>query len=272
MKYHLRDMFWYYTVSSSLAVIIAFPVLMIVFVSFRSTTEINLNFSEFTLSNYFNIWDLQIRSNDNTFKQSLLNSLIVTSLTVVFSLTINILAGYSLSILKTPYKNCIFILLILPFLIPIYSIIIPLYVLLYKLNLNDSYWGLILVHTVAILPIGIFLMYNSFSAIPKSLREVALLNGSSEIHILLFIMLPLAIPGVITLIIYSIYISWNDYLLSFVIMNSTDMQMLNVTLSKISFRSVYPYAGYVISYTPFMIFFILLQKFYFRSIISSSER
>jgi ABC-type glycerol-3-phosphate transport system permease component len=115
-------------------------------------------------------------------------------------------------------------------------------------------------------------MYNSFSAIPKSLREVALLNGSSEIHILLFIMLPLAIPGVITLIIYSIYISWNDYLLSFVIMNSTDMQMLNVTLSKISFRSVYPYAGYVISYTPFMIFFILLQKFYFRSIISSSER
>ena len=53
-------------------------------------------------------------------------------------------------------------------------------------------------------------------------------------------------------------------------MNSADMQMLNVTLSKIGFRSVYPYAGYVISYFPFMFIFILLQKYYFKSIISST--
>ena len=74
-------------------------------------------------------------------------------------------------------------------------------------------------------------------------------------------MLPLIIPGIITLVIFSIYISWTDYLLAFIIMNSADMQMLNVTLSKIGFRSVYPYAGYVISYFPFMIVFILLQKY-----------
>ena len=115
-----------------------------------------------------------------------------------------------------------------------------------------------------------FLMFNSFNSIPKSLREVAILNDSSEIQILFSIMLPLAIPGLITLIIFAIYISWTDYLLAFIIMNSADMQMLNVTLSKIGFRSIYPYAGYVISYLPFMILFILLQKFYFKSIISSS--
>ena len=74
----------------------------------------------------------------------------------------------------------------------------------------------------------------------------------------------------ITLIIFAIYVSWTDYLLAFIIMNSADMQMLNVTLSKIGFRSIYPYAGYVISYLPFMIIFIFLQKFYFKSIISSS--
>ncbi|MDC3113177.1 ABC transporter permease subunit, partial [Pelagibacteraceae bacterium] len=115
-----------------------------------------------------------------------------------------------------------------------------------------------------------FLMYNSFNSIPKSLREVAILNDSSEIKILFSIMIPLAIPGLITLIIFAIYVSWTDYLLAFIIMNSADMQMLNVTLSKIGFRSIYPYAGYVISYLPFMIIFIFLQKFYFKSIISSS--
>ena len=77
--------------------------------------------------------------------------------------------------------------------------------MLYQLNLNDSYLGLILVYTVYILPIGFFLMFNSFTSIPKSLREVAILNGSSEIKILFTIMIPLIIPGIITLIIFSIY-------------------------------------------------------------------
>ena len=274
MLYLFRDKFWYYTISTTLAIIIGFPVAIIILVSFRNSTEINFTnfFSEFTFSNYFSIWDITFRSNNNTFKQSLSNSLIVTSGTVILSLIINIFAGYSLSILKTPYRNIIFIILILPFLIPVYSIIIPLYVLLYQLNLNDSYLGLIFVHTISALPIGFFLMFNSFSSIPKSLREIALLYGSSELNILIKIMLPLAIPGLVTLIIFSIYVSWNDYLLAFVIMSSPDMQMLNVTLSKIGFRSVYPYAGYVISYIPFLILFILLQKFYFRSLISFSEK
>ena len=272
MSFIYKDKFWFYTISFILAILIFFPILIILIISFKTNSEIRFTnfFDQFTFNNYQSIWDLEIRTNKNTFKQSLLNSLIVTSGTLIFSLIINILAGYSISLLKIPYKNLIFILLILPFLIPVYSIIIPLYILLYQLNLNDSYLGLILVYTVYILPIGFFLMFNSFTRIPKSLREVAILNGSSEIKILFTIMIPLIIPGIITLIIFSVYISWTDYLLAFIIMNSADMQMLNVTLSKIGFRSVYPYAGYVISYFPFMIIFILLQKYYFKSIISST--
>ena len=272
MSFIFRDKFWYYTINSVLSILILFPVLIILILSLKTTTEIKFdNFlSTFTLNNFFSIWDLEIRTNKNTFKQSFFNSLVVTSGTVILSLMINVLAGYAISLLKIPYKNFIFILLILPFLIPIYSIIIPLYILLYKINLNDSYLGLIIIYTIYVLPIGFFLMFNSFNSIPKSLREVAILNDSSEIQILFSIMLPLAIPGLITLIIFAIYISWTDYLLAFIIMNSADMQMLNVTLSKIGFRSIYPYAGYVISYLPFMIIFILLQKYYFKSIISSS--
>ena len=228
MSFIFKDKFWYYTINTVLSILILFPVLIILILSLKTTTEIRFDnfFSTFTLNNFFSIWDLEIRTNKNTFKQSFFNSLVVTSGTVILSLMISVLAGYAISLLKIPYKNFIFILLILPFLIP-----------------------------------------NSFNSIPKSLREVAILNDSSEIQILFSIMLPLAIPGLITLIIFAIYISWTDYLLAFIIMNSADMQMLNVTLSKIGFRSIYPYAVYVISYLPFMIIFILLQKFYFKSII-----
>ena len=272
MSYITRDKFLFYTVNFILSLIIIFPIIVIIILSFSSNSEINFSnfFTQFSFHNYFSIWDLEIRTNENTFKQSLFNSIIVTSGTVILSLLINILSGYSIALLNIPYKKLFFVLLLLPFLIPVYSILIPLYILLYKLNLNDSYLGLIIVYTIYVLPIGFFIMFNSFISIPKSLREVAILNGSSEINILFSIMIPLIIPGIITLIIFSIYISWTDYLLAFIIMNSADMQMLNVTLSKIGFRSVYPYAGYVISYFPFMIVFILLQKYYFKSIISST--
>ena len=272
MSFIYRDKFWYYTINIVLSILILFPILLILILSIKTTTEIRFDniFSQFTLNNFYSIWDLEIRTNKNTFKQSLFNSLVVTSGTVILSITINVLAGYAVSLLKIPFKNFIFILLILPFLIPVYSIIIPLYILLYTLNLNDNYLGLIIIYTIYIMPIGFFLMFNSFNSIPQSLREVALLNGSSELKILFSIMLPLAIPGLITLVIFAIYISWTDYLLAFIIMNSAEMQMLNVTLSKVGFRSIYPYAGYVISYLPFMIIFILLQKFYLKSIISST--
>lgn len=272
MTYFFKDKFWFYTINIVLTILIFFPVLITLILSLQTSTELRFTnfFSQFTLNNYVSIWDLEIRTNKNTFKQSLFNSLVVTSGTVILSLIINVLAGYAVSLLKIPFRNFIFILLILPFLIPVYSIIIPLYVLLYNFNLNDSYLGLIIIYTVYVLPIGFFLMFNSFSSIPKSLREVAILNDCSEIKILFSIMIPLCIPGLITLIIFAIYFSWTDYLLAFIMMNSADMQMLNVTLSKIGFRSIYPYAGYVISYLPFMIIFIFLQKFYFKSIISSS--
>ncbi len=271
MNYLLKDKFWFYTISFILVIIISFPIIIILLLSFKTSTEISFEnfFNQFSFDTYLSTWKLEFRNNNNTFKQSFFNSIIVTSGTVLVSVIINVIAGYSISLLKVPFKNIIFVLLILPFLIPIYSIFLPLYVFLYKINLNDSYLGLILVYSVYVLPIGFFLMYNSFSSIPISLREVAILNGSSEIKILFYIMLPLAIPGVVTLIIFSIYISWTDYLFAYIVMNSNDMQMLNVTLSKIGFRSNYPYAGYVISYLPFMIMFVILQRFYFKSILNS---
>ena len=206
MSFFYRDKFWYYTINIVLSFLIFFPILIILILSFKTSTEIRFDnfFNQFTLKNFFTIWDLEIRNNKNTFKQSLLNSLIVTSGTVVLSLIINVLAGYAVSLLKIPFKNFIFILLVLPFLIPVYSILIPLYILIYKFNLNDNYLGLIIIYTIYVMPIGFFLMFNSFNSIPKSLREVAILNDSSEIKILFSVMLPLAIPGLITLIIFAI--------------------------------------------------------------------
>ena len=122
------------------------------------------------------------------------------------------LAGYALTFFRIPFKEAIFILLILPILIPAISLIIPIYKLLKSLGLTDTHIGLIFLHSTAMLPIGVFMMRNAFSSIPSSLREVALLEGTSELRIMSTIMIPLAIPGLLTVMVFALYISWNDYI------------------------------------------------------------
>ena len=277
MKIFTRDWYWYYTTNTILAILIGFPIYMIIITSFTITPELSFNLNsmhnEWTFDNYKNIWELKIRSSRISFNQSFLNSIIVTCGTVILSVIISTLSGYALAILKFPFSELIFILLILPILIPVISLIIPLYKLLRDLNLHDSYTGLILIHTTCMLPVGVFLMRNAFISIPQSLREIAMLEGSSEYEILTRVMFPLALPGVVTVIIFSMYTAWNDYLFSLIFINSPEMQMLNVILSRLGIRSGNPiFAGYVITYIPFIIFFVLLQRYYIRGIVTSAVK
>ena len=100
-----------------------------------------------------------------------------------------------------------------------------------------------------------------------------MLEGSSEYEILTKVMFPLALPGVVTVIIFSMYTAWNDYLFSLIFINSPEMQMLNVILSRLGIRSGNPiFAGYVITYIPFIIFFVLLQRYYIRGIATSAVK
>jgi len=78
MSFIYRDKFWYYTINTVLSILVLFPILIILILSFKTTTEIRLEnfFSQFTFNNFFSIWDLEIRTNKNTFKQSFFNSLL----------------------------------------------------------------------------------------------------------------------------------------------------------------------------------------------------
>ena len=78
------------------------------------------------------------------------------------------------------------------------------------------------------------MMRNAFNSIPSSLREVARLEGSSELKIITSVMLPLAIPGLLTVMVFAMYVSWNDYIYAFIFINSPENTMLNISLMKIA--------------------------------------
>ena len=299
MKLYSSDWYWYYVINYTLVIIIIFPIYWTLISSFKKpnefiTSEPTFYPREITLQYYDQIWnfDRQKRLQDTEaedidsylpdgdgIKRPFLNSAIVSVGTIFFTVIVCTLGAYALTILNTPFKNLIFLLMILPILIPGISLIIPLYKLMREIGLTDSHLGLILLHSTAMLPLGIFMMRNAFNSIPTSLREVAMLEGSSELKIITTVMLPLAIPGLLTVMVFAMYISWNDYILAFLFVNSPENLMLNIALMKVAlggsqFEMKWGSltSGSIISFIPIIIFYTFLQQYFVRGVTGSAVK
>ncbi len=299
MKRYSSDWYWYYVINYALVIIIIFPIYWTLISSFKKPSELITSEPTFypqdlTLQYYDQIWnfDRQKRLQDTEaedineylpdtdgIKRPFLNSAIVSVGTIILTIIVCTFGGYALTILNTPFKNFIFMLIILPILIPGISLIIPLYKLMREIGLTDSHLGLIFLHATAMLPLGVFMMRNAFSSIPKSLREVALLEGSSELKIITKVMLPLAIPGLLTVMVFAMYISWNDYILAFLFINSPENTMLNISLMKIAlggsqFEMKWGSltAGSIVSFLPIIIFYTFLQQYFVRGVTGSAVK
>ena len=299
MKRYSSDWYWYYVLNYTLVIILIFPIYWTPISSFKKpneliTSEPTFYPREITLQYYDQIWnfDRQKRLQDTEaedidsylpdgdgIKRPFLNSAIVSVGTIFFTVIVCTLGAYALTILNTPFKNLIFLLMILPILIPGISLIIPLYKLMREIGLTDSHLGLILLHSTAMLPLGVFMMRNAFNSIPTSLREVAMLEGSSELKIITTVMLPLAIPGLLTVMVFAMYISWNDYILAFLFVNSPENLMLNIALMKVAlggsqFEMKWGSltSGSIISFIPIIIFYTFLQQYFVRGVTGSAVK
>ena len=315
MKKYSGDWYWYYAINSVLVILILFPIYWTFISSVKKPDELITSEPTFyphtwTWQYYDRIWNYDTASittntwgetnedEENNKKETskihkttgsvtqtlginvaFTNSAIVSVGTIILSIIVSTFAGYGLTFFRIPFKEVLFILLITPILVPAISLIIPIYKLLKVLGLTDSYLGLIFLHTTAMLPIGIFMMRNAFSSIPNSLREVALLEGTSELRIIGNVMLPLAIPGLLTVMVFAMYTSWNDYVLAFLFINSPEKTMLNIALAKIAlggsqFEMKWGSltAGSMISFIPIIIFYTLLQRYFVRGITGSAVK
>ena len=284
MYKYKTDTYFYYLINVILIVIISFPIYWAFVSSIKPPNELITSTPTLvpvnpTLENYEKIFNLEPTSSRGTVSSAFKNSAIVSIGTVILSAIISTLAAYALTILRTPFRYFIFLLMIMPILIPGISLLIPTYILVKQIGLMNSYLGLILMHSTGMLTLGVFLMRNAFMSIPTSLREVALLEGSSELRIMFSVMLPLAIPGLLTLMVFALYGSWNDFILAFLFINSTDMEMLNIFLMKIAlggsqFDTFWGLlnAGAIISFLPIILFYIFLQQYFVRGVTGSAVK
>lgn len=204
------------------------------------------------------------------------SSLVVSVVTVVGTVVLTLFGGYAFARFSFPGKNVLFILCLAILMIPYTSIVIPLYVLLGWLGLQDSLIGLGLVLITLQLPFGMFMMRNSFDALPRELDEAATMDGAGSFRVLTRVLLPGVVPGMVTVAIFSFFASWNEFIAPLIFLTSGDKFTLPValvtlrtgSLGAVDFEALQ--AGVILSAIPCLLIFFVLQRYYVRGFTSGA--
>ncbi|GIN59703.1 ABC transporter permease [Lederbergia ruris] len=229
--------------------------------------------TKFTFENYSNIFQIE----GGKFSLFITNSIILTISTVLVVILVGALAGYGLSKLNIPLKNVIMTLIVITLMIPFHGLLIPLFSIMNDLNLMNTHMALVLVYVTFQLPFAVFMLKNSFDSIPSSLREAAMIDGSSEFQNFFKVSLPLVWPGLATVAIFSAYTTWNDFLIALVFANSQNMRTLNVGLTNMAIGQYGTdwgllSAGSIISFIPIILLFLFLQKYFISGLTSGAVK
>jgi ABC-type glycerol-3-phosphate transport system permease component len=194
----------------------------------------------------------------------LFNSAFVAVTVATGATFVGAMAGYSLSRFRFRWTGLFMLLIIATQLMPPTSIIIPLYRIALATGLLNTYTGLIIAHLTDVLPISIFLLRGFFLSIPREIEEAALVDGSSQLGVLLRITMRLAAPGLATVFIYAFVVSWNDLLFARTLASSSRVWTAPVGLASFSgeYYTLFEplMAAALVFALPVTIVFLILQR------------
>jgi multiple sugar transport system permease protein len=196
------------------------------------------------------------------FPRYFLNSVIVTFSIVFAQVFLNTLAAYAFAKLRFPGRDKIFFILLLGLMVPFQVNIIPMYKIMTILKFTDTYAALIAPSLTSIF--GIFLMRQFMMSIPDEILDSARVDGCNEFGVFWRIMLPLCLPGVATLVIFTFMGAWNDFLWPRIVTNSEAMFTLPVGLAQLQAKNTSNQGqimtGTVLTALPMIIVFLVMQR------------
>lgn len=263
MKNSPRQVLFIYVILSAIALITLFPLLWLISTALKSPSEnifqpsLQLLPSQPTLENFARVWQ------SLPFGQYFSNSILISFLTVGLNLLFSALAAYPLARLEFFGRDWILITIISTIMIPFQIVMIPLYILTVQLGLRNSYLGIIFPSLAS--AFGIFLLRQSFINVPKEMEEAARMDGSSELGLWWYVMLPSIRPSLITLAIFVFIGAWSDFLWPLIVIQDESLYTLPLGVAKLAgtfsldWRLVA--AGSIISIAPVLGLFLFLQKY-----------
>ena len=196
------------------------------------------------------------------------NTLLFAGSVTAISLFFDSLAAYALARLQFRGRDLLFLLVLSTMMVPFQVTMIPLFVTLYRLNLVNTYFGLVLPRATN--AFGIFMLRQFFVTLPKDLEDAARIDGASEFCIYRSIILPLSKPALITVGIFHFMYNWNDLLWPLIVTTSVEMRTLPAGLALFMGQHVVEYAvlmaGTTIALAPLFIGFLVAQRYFVQGI------
>jgi len=228
-----------YAVVLPFAIFLAFPFYFALVTMFKTNLDLaNVEHSPYVYNdvqghfhwdfwNYATFEHVRFLFEDTNYPTWLLNTLIVGAAVVVITLLLALPAGYSLARLAGGWGQSAGIAIFLVYLVPPTLLFLPLSRLISQLHLKDSLWALILVYPSFTVPFATWLLMGFFKTIPQELEEAALIDGASRLKALYLIVLPISLPGILTVVIFAFSLCVNEFIYAFTFISSSEQRTVS---------------------------------------------
>jgi ABC-type glycerol-3-phosphate transport system permease component len=231
---------------------------------------------EWTLQNYLDVLGISADGQRYGFNfgRNLLNSFIVSAAVVTSSLVFNTMGAYFFARLPFPHKNVLLVYVIATMLVPFQVTIVPLYIVIRQLSLQNTYWAMVLPWFAS--PFVIFALIQFFKEIPIDLDEAAIVDGANYFQVLRHVIVPLSIPGLITMALLEFQFIWNLFFWPLIAVSSDEIQVLQVAISSQTTQTQVfwgrTFAGASLASVPVIILFIILQRYYIEGVAQTGVK
>ncbi|MGQ7844671.1 carbohydrate ABC transporter permease [Granulosicoccus sp. 3-233] len=245
-------------------IVVTFPVLWMLSVSFKPTTDTfslppQLIPENFRIDGYIKV--LQ----NETFRTFIVNSYLIGLAVTFLSLIIGTLAAFAFSRYRFFGDQAAKLFVIATQMVPTITLLIPFFGVIVWLRLYDTHLGLIVTYLTFGLPYAIIMMNAYLNTIPKDFDEAAIIDGCSPFRVLFSVLLPMATPGLISTAVYTFLLSWNEFLFALALTRSTEIRTVPVGISMLvgefGLKWDEMMAFSVIGSVPVLLLFMFVQRY-----------
>ena len=258
-----------------LGLICIYPFIFMLSSSFKPSgdvlsTPLQIIPSNFTMMNFETLFNNEFYD----FFQWFGNTVVMTGLTLILKFFVITITAYGFAKMKFPGRDAIFLVLLAGLMIPSDIMIMPRYIIFKELHILNTMWSLILPAAVDVY--FVFLLRQAFVAVPEALSEAARIDGCNHFTIYRRIILPLCMPQVATMLLFSFVWSWNDYMSPYLYISDINKQMISVGIKLLASGLAQDYgaqmAGATLVLVPVIIAFFLCQKYFVEGITAGAVK
>lgn len=256
-----------YGVTGLWSLIVLIPIAYMLMASLKKRNEMFLEPlalpNSFDLSSFQRAWGVGIGS-------FMLNSLLVTFLSVIVIVAFSGMAAYALTRMRGAWPRIIYLLIVAGFAIPLQAVLVPVFQIMSGAGFLNSRLALILPYAAYGIPFTVILFYAFFLDFPRELEEAARLDGCSRFQTFTRIILPLSGPAIASAAIFQAVFIWNEFILALLVLTRPALKTLPVGMVQLrgEFTSDWPavLAGLALATLPLLLIFVLAQKYFVRSL------